>query len=320
MRPFRPRGLALAALLLMLSILAGCGATPHSDRLLAGPSADLPPRHELTEVPFHPQEAYQCGPAALATVLQHSGVDTSPEALEPRIYVPGRQGSFQVEILAATRRAGRLAHLIAPDLEALLRAVAAGQPVLVLQNLGLDWYPQWHYAVVVGYDLAKRQVVLRSGVTERYHMPLKLFERTWRRGELWGMVALAPGELPVDDDGKGYFLSAAAFERSASPDQAGKAWRAGVARWPRNVPLLMGDGNFRYGQGDYSGAEARFRAATEQDPSYAPAHNNLAQALLAQGRFDAAAGAARRAVELGGAHVDAYRATLEAAEAGNPGR
>src|SRR5690606_8934934 len=212
MRPFRPRGLALAALLLMLSSLAGCGATPHSDRLLAGPSADLPPRHELTEVPFHPQEAYQCGPAALATVLQHSGVDTSPEALEPRIYVPGRQGSFQVEILAATRRAGRLAHLIAPDLEALLRAVAAGQPVLVLQNLGLDWYPQWHYAVVVGYDLAKRQVVLRSGVTERYHMPLKLFERTWRRGELWGMVALAPGELPVDDDGKGYFLSAAAFE------------------------------------------------------------------------------------------------------------
>ena len=314
--PMMPRGFALTAVLAMLLALGGCGATPHSDRLLSNPAANLPVHHEISSVPFHPQRAYQCGPAALATVLRHAGVDTSPEALVPQIYVPDRRGSFQVEILAATRKAGRLAHVIAPDLQALLYAVAAGQPVLVLQNLGLDWYPRWHYAVVVGYDLAKGQVVLRSGTTERYEMPLKLFERTWRRANLWGMVALAPGQLPAEGDGQAYFLSAAAFERSATPGQASKVWEAGVARWPRHVALLMGDGNFRYGQNDYRGAEARFRAAVDVDPTFAPAHNNLAQALLAQGQFAAAAEAAGQAILLGGPHVETYRETLREAEAG----
>ena len=170
--------------------------------------------------------------------------------------------------------------------------------------------------MVVGYDLAKGQVVLRSGTTERYEMPLKLFERTWRRANLWGMVALAPGQLPAEGDGQAYFLSAAAFERSATPGQASKVWEAGVARWPRHVALLMGDGNFRYGQNDYRGAEARFRAAVDVDPTFAPAHNNLAQALLAQGQFAAAAEAAGQAILLGGPHVETYRETLREAEAG----
>ena len=79
----------------------------------------------------------------------------------------------QLEMLAAGRRQGLLAYPLAPRLEAVLREVAAGHPVIVFQNLSLPIYPVWHYAVVIG------------------------FERTWARGQHWSMVLLLPSQLPV---------------------------------------------------------------------------------------------------------------------------
>lgn len=312
--PFNaPRLLPLALLVWAWLMLVGCSATPHTNRLLQDRPDNLPTSHELTAVPFHAQELYQCGPAALATVLQYSGVDVTPDELVPRIYVPGRQGSFQVEVLAATRHHQRLAYTLEPSLQALLASVSAGQPVLVFQNQGISWHPQWHYAVVVGYDLDKRRIILRSGLDERYVMAMKLFERTWKRGDYWGMVALKPGELPTDGRVQQYFLSAAAFEHNAPPDLADLAWRTGVERWPQQIELLMGYGNFLYNQGDLSRAADHYRSAVEQQPDYAPAYNNLAHILMATGRVQEALTAARRAVAIGGQHNASYRDTLQQA-------
>ncbi len=302
------RALSIAALAVAI---AGCSTTPQTRALLARDDPGIPARVELTAVPFHPQEEYQCGPASLATVLAFSAVEVSPDALVSQVYVPGRQGAFQVEMLAATRQYQRLAHTINPTLEALFTSVANHQPVLVLQNLGLDWYPQWHYAVVVGYDLDRRRVVLRSGVTERYEMGMRLFERTWRRAEHWGMVVLAPGELPVGDNPRGYFLSVAAFEAQGAPDLVDLAWRSGLERWPDSLELLMGHGNHLYGQGRYPDAAERFRAVTELNPTYGPGYNNLARVLLKSGQRDEALAAATRAVDLGGDLEALYRDTLE---------
>ena len=49
-------------------LTGGCASTPQTNELLATRGG---PKHsvELTDVPFFPQMAYQCGPAALATVL-----------------------------------------------------------------------------------------------------------------------------------------------------------------------------------------------------------------------------------------------------------
>jgi len=56
-------------------------------------------------------------------------------------------------MIAAARRNGFVAIELAPNLSDLLAEIAAGNPVVVLQNLALDWYPAWHYAVAIGYDL-----------------------------------------------------------------------------------------------------------------------------------------------------------------------
>ncbi|MEX1237141.1 MAG: PA2778 family cysteine peptidase, partial [Pseudomonadales bacterium] len=147
--------------------LSACVSTPQSAGLLQrGQTSPFIQPVSLTEVPFFPQQAYQCGPAALATLLQTSQVNVSPDALVPLVYLPARRGSLQIEMLAASRTFGRIAYRLSPSLTNVLKQVQGGRPVLVMQNLGLSWYPRWHYAVVVGYDLPRREIVLHSGIKE----------------------------------------------------------------------------------------------------------------------------------------------------------
>ena len=152
------------ASILLLGALAAC-ATPQTARLVEDPGG-LPVRAELTEVPFFPQEKYYCGPAALATVLAWSGLPVTQESIAPAVYTPGREGKLRGAVISAARRNGRLAVPVT-RLDDMLSEIAAGHPVMVFQNLALDWVPLWHFAVAVGYDLEARELYLRSGLQER---------------------------------------------------------------------------------------------------------------------------------------------------------
>lgn len=262
-------------------------------------------------MPFYPQVEYQCGPAALATVLTHSGSATTPEALVPQVYLPGREGSLQTEMLAAARRNGRVAYRLAPRLEDVLRETSGGTPVIVFQNLALGFAPLWHYAVVVGYDLPREEIILRSGTTSRAVMTLTTFERTWARGEHWAMVAIAPEQLPATVDEHRYVAAVAALERVV-PGAARRAYTTAIERWPGNLAARIGLGNSAYALRDLPGAEAAYREATRLHPQAADAWNNLAQTLFELRQRDAALAAAQRAVELGGPRLNQYRATLQA--------
>lgn len=145
-----------------ISLLAGCAEIRHIK--MPPLPENVPPSHELAAVPFFPQEAYQCGPAALAMALSSSGLPVKPEDLVDEVYTPSRKGSLQMAMIGTSRRHGRLAYEIAA-LDAIFAEIAAGHPVIILQNLGLSWYPVWHYAVVIGYDAVEGTFILRSGVT-----------------------------------------------------------------------------------------------------------------------------------------------------------
>jgi len=302
-----PGGFLFLALAFFLS---GCAAV-QSERLLATAAA-FPNPVELDAVPFFPQEDYQCGPAALATVLDWSGVSVTPSELTPQVYLPERHGSLQPELIAATRRHGRVAYVLQPQLESLVAEVASGSPVLVLQNLGLSWHPTWHYAVVVGFDLGKDEIYLRSGRERRHVIPLETFEHTWKRSDYWAMVALPPQQLPFTAEESAYLQSVAALERIGRNDTAEQAYGVALTRWPRSLGALMGLGNTRYARGDLGGADTAFRRAVEFHPQSAAAYNNLAQTLADQHKYEQAETFARRAVELasGSALLEPLQQTL----------
>lgn len=309
MRQFVKAPAPAGALLLLGLWLGGC-ATPQLAALQANPPPGLPERAEITTTPFHPQQDYHCGPATLATVLQHAGVAATPEALAAQVYLPGRKGALQAEMLAAVRRHGLIAYRLAPRLEDLLRELAAGTPVVVLQNLAFNFAPLWHYAVAIGYDRAREEIVARSGTTYRLAMTLSNFERTWERGAHWAMVALPPDRLPVTATEDTYVSAAVGLE-SVAPHAARTAYATALARWPRNLLALIGLGNTAYGMKDLAAAEAAYRRAAREHPEAADAWNNLAQTLLGLGRKDEALAAGHRAVALGGPRLATYRATLK---------
>jgi len=148
--------------------------------------------------------------------------------------------------------------------------------VLVMQNLGLDSLPQWHYAVVVGYDLAEEEIILRSGTVEMLRTPMKTFERTWARADHWSVVLLEPGELPVNGSADQYFSALASFEQvNESASEA--AWLAGLERWPEHELLIMGYSNLLYRQGRLETAATMLEALLQRQPDYQPARNNLNQ-------------------------------------------
>ncbi len=300
--------------LMVALLLAGCVSTPQSEQLLASAAAgsgELSLSRELDEVAFYPQDAYQCGPAALATLVSPAGLSVSPEELKDEVYIPDRQGSLQAEMLAATRRLQLLPVLIAPTLATLLAEIDAGNPVLVMQNLGPGWMPNWHYAVAVGYDLQAGEIVLRSGTIRRRVTPLSVFENTWRRSGFWGFVALQPGQLSATLTEQHYVAALADYLEHAENTRATLAARAGVTRWPGNTLLRMMLAETYAGGGDTVSAEAAYRDLLEYHPEYAPAHNNLALLLSARGEQQQALQHARRAVSLGGRYADEYRATLK---------
>ena len=268
----------------LLVMAAGCAPIPSSVSELPATVGSI----ELDDTPFYPQERYQCGPAALTTVLVQSGATVSLDEIVDKVYLPGRQGSLQFELLAAVRTEGRLPYQVDGTLDAIWRELEAGRPVLVLQNLGVAAIPSWHYAVVIGIDAGRGEVVLRSGTDKRRVTRIRTFLHTWRRGDYWGIVVLEPGELPAAADRARYFESVAALEEAGRIEGAAAAWQAGLDNWPGDNVALFGLANSRFAMRDYQAAERAYRDLLEQRPGLLAARNNLALTLAEQGNHDAA--------------------------------
>ncbi len=285
---------SLCSLALLVVSLAGCVGGQSNLSTALRNNDSRPPVIELSATPFFPQEDYQCGPAALATVLGVSGVNVTPAELTPKVYLPERKGSLQLELSAATRRYARIPYPVAPSLAALLRELQGGHPVLVLQNLGVSWLPRWHYAVVIGYAEDRDQIILRSGTTARKEMATKLFMRTWRRAEYWGLVVLKPGELPVDTQPEHYLEAVSNLEMSGAYRESLLAYQAALSRWPGNFWARFGVANSYLGLGHHNAAELHLRELLVDYPQHPAVLNNLAEVLARRGCLSKAVNAVRQ--------------------------
>lgn len=262
----------------MLGLLGACARSP----LVPLDTAQLPTRFELEQTPFFPQEDYQCGPAALATVLAQRGIDTDPERLVGRVYIPERKGSLQVEMVAAARAHDLLVYRLSPRLESVLAEVAAGNPVLVLQNLAFDRWPQWHFAVVVGYDLTDQTIVLRSGTTRRWVGSFRQFERGWMKGDRWAVVTTPPDMFPSTVEETRWLQAASDLEQTGRNEAARRAYRAAVDRWSSGLSWFA-LGNGAYAAGDREDAELALRRSVQKEPGFAAGWSNLAHVLAERG-------------------------------------
>ncbi|WP_428033725.1 PA2778 family cysteine peptidase [Amphritea sp.] len=283
----------LAIILLTATVLiTGCSSNQRLiDSLTTTPG--IRGATEIDELAYFPQQDDQCGPASLATMLAYNQITITPEQLRPSLYIPKKGGTLAVEMEARARQFNLIVYPLKPAVTNILLELDAGHPVLVMQNLGFSWLPQWHFAVAIGYDLNAQQILLRSGPEKRYPADLSLFEKTWSRADHWARVILPPDQLPATATPLGYTAAVNKLEQLGSrtpalQQAAAQAYQTALKQWPDNAAALMGLGNISYTQQRFQSAADYFIRYINHSTTPAAGWNNLAYSLMQSGCLQAA--------------------------------
>lgn len=258
-----------ALLVTVLLTLGGCQSFPP-------PQSATVHTEQQVVVPFVSQDAYQCGPAALAMMLQWAGKDVSADALVNEVWLPERKGSLGIELRAAARSRGLMAYPV-ESAEALFQELQANRPVLVMQNLALPRWPKWHFAVVTGYQDQGDTVVLHSGTSQSDSTHWNRFIRSWARADQWGFTLVEAGQLPASAEPDALFRAISPLPNSAA------FWPAAVDAFPQSGQLWFGYGNALWAEDKQEDARTAFEKAVRHAPELAAAWNNLAYAQQAAG-------------------------------------
>ncbi|MES2966057.1 MAG: PA2778 family cysteine peptidase [Bdellovibrionota bacterium] len=265
---------------LAIAGLSGCATTaPQSTELLRAPG-NVERSASVAGVPFIEQKAGHCGPATLTMAMRWAGHDVAVDEIAPRVMTSAKAGSLQEDMIGATRREGLMAIRL-EGLRALLSELSAGHPVIVFENLGLSWAPQWHYAIVTGYDLDRRELVMHSGPEADERVDMKVFERSWKHSNYWALVVLPVGAVANSAGELENMRAAAGLELASRPELAEVAYRAILAKWPDSLSARIGIANVAYAKKDFRRAVSLLEEASRLHPSSEAVRHNLAVARRA---------------------------------------
>jgi predicted double-glycine peptidase len=137
----------------------------------------------VMDVPFFPQEEYQCGPASLAGVLRYWGSAVTVKEIAGDIFSRSARGTLTIDMLLYAERQGYTASQYAGSPEDLKAKVRAGYPLIVLVDYGFFVYRVDHFMVVIGYD--DKGVVVNSGKSESKYVAMEDFLKSWKRTNNW---------------------------------------------------------------------------------------------------------------------------------------
>jgi ABC-type bacteriocin/lantibiotic exporter with double-glycine peptidase domain len=146
----------------------------------------------LKGVPYYNQEAYQCGPASLASVLNYwyegRGVSerVTPEAIGSEIYSPTARGVLGFDLERYARKRGFSPRQFTGTFEALTSNINAGNPPIILVDYGFGPFQQGHFMVVTGY--ASGGIVVNSGARRDAFVTREELERIWKKTGFWTLV------------------------------------------------------------------------------------------------------------------------------------
>ncbi len=182
-------------------------------------------------------------------------------------------------MIAATREYGRIPYVLNPDLIDITGELHQGRPVLVLLDIGLRFKPVWHYAVVIGYDPGTKELMLRSGTNAHTRLSVSDFMRSWRRADSWALVALRPGELPVNVDFDRYFRALIAMNKNLSAQVMLEHYQRASQHFPDRSLVWFALGNTYLQLKKHQQAVRAYLQTLNNDPAHIAARNNLAYTL-----------------------------------------
>lgn len=144
----------------------------------------------IQNIPFYPQETYECGPASLAGVLNYWGINISPEEIAAEIYSKSAKGTLNLDMILYAEAKGLKANHYKGSLEDVRSKIDLGYPILVLVDHGFWIYQQNHFMVVIGYD--ENGIIANSGRDRLKPIPAKRFLKSRERTKFWTLLITPP--------------------------------------------------------------------------------------------------------------------------------
>lgn len=261
------------------SVLTACAtfSQPSMNESVESPVAQ---RQVLSEVPFLEQDALQCGPTSLAMVLNHYKDPVTVDGLKEKVFTRSGSGSLQSDMISGARRQGYMAHTV-KTFNDVVREVNAGRPVIVFTNQALQWFPQWHYAVVIGYDLNTEKMYLHTGPDRLKEEYYSTFAHQWSLANQWALVVYPAKEDPVTGTELERMNSASMLEAIGNKEQALLAYQSILKKWPTSLGAMIGLGNIYYSTSRLREAAHILARAKELHPQSQVVRHNYEVALNA---------------------------------------
>lgn len=250
-------------LIFFLMALSGCATS--SSLWKADIQDDT--RAVVLDVPFVAQEKNMCGPVVLKMATHFSAPQFTLNDLKEMTFREEAQGTFQSDILSASRRMGLTPYRVSNSAD-LWSQIRDGRPVIVFQNMGVSWLPAWHFSLVVGYNAEKDQVLLHSGTEPYQPLGLKRFLSTWNRGDRWSYVVTQSEDIPRQAPFEEALENALLFEKIGNPEAARRLYQAMSPRFPERFEPHLGLAQLMYAKKNLRGALSEMEKAVQIKPDH----------------------------------------------------
>jgi ABC-type bacteriocin/lantibiotic exporter with double-glycine peptidase domain len=168
----------ITAVLLGLMLFA-CAAAPNAP----APAGSV---RIIESVPFFSQEDYQCGPAAMASVLNYRGIKIRSEEIASAIYSKSARGTLNFDMVFFAEKKGLYARQYPGNLADLKYRIDNSHPLIVMVDYGFLIYQKDHFMVVVGYDSGN--IIVHSGKDSFKRIPIEDFLKTWQKTKNWTLL------------------------------------------------------------------------------------------------------------------------------------
>jgi len=142
--------------------------------------------HFIENIPFYPQDKFQCGPAALAMVLRYWGINVSPDDIAREIFSETARGTLDIDMLLFAQKKKLNAVQYNGSIDDLEKNIESGHPVIVLVDYGFSLYKRHHYMVVHGYN--EQGLIVNSGRNKNKFIFQEDFLKIWGKTAYWTLL------------------------------------------------------------------------------------------------------------------------------------
>jgi tetratricopeptide (TPR) repeat protein len=263
-------------------LVAGCASLSHRVTPPASPSSAE--SIYLEQLPPIAQRAYQCGPAALESVLRYWEQPVDADELRQALITPGARGVLNFALANYPRTRGVWTEVHQADQDALRTWLEQGIPPIVMLRVGPWGAPVYHFIVVRGLNDRDGIYYANVGDAAPHAIRYETFQRRWQDAGYWCLIVVPAERVDWDLTAAQAGELALLLEQTGRLELAERWYRTALKDEPGNQALRFNLANVHLRARNWDAATTIYRELLRESPQWGQVSNNLAWIALEEGK------------------------------------